>query len=205
VTEHRLYRSPNDRVIAGVAGGLAVWLNIDPSLVRIAWVLLAIFSGGIFVLVYFVMMIVVPLPPPGWMPPPMGGPAPGGWGSQDPGVGGWPGQGAPPPPGTAPGGAPGTAPGAVPGWTPPDATQPGWTPPANAWSSPPPGWTGPSRPIGGGNAGIVVGVILVGLGIWFLIDQYISIDWSLLWPAIVIVLGVGLIVAALQRGRTGSG
>ena len=36
----RLTRSPTDRVMAGVAGGLAVWLNIDPSLVRIAWVLL---------------------------------------------------------------------------------------------------------------------------------------------------------------------
>ena len=62
----RLYRSSSDRVIAGVAGGIATWLNIDPSVVLIAWVLLAIFSGGLFVLVYFVMMIVVPLAPPGW-------------------------------------------------------------------------------------------------------------------------------------------
>ena len=43
----RLYRHPTDRAIAGVAGGMAVWLDIDPSLIRIAWVLAAIFSGGI--------------------------------------------------------------------------------------------------------------------------------------------------------------
>jgi len=79
----RLYRHPTDRAIAGVAGGLAAWLNLDPSLVRVAWVLLAIFSGGIFVIVYIVMMIVVPLPPPGWIPRPRdGSPGPGtvpGW------------------------------------------------------------------------------------------------------------------------------
>ena len=47
----RLYRSSTDRVIAGVAGGLASWLRIDPSIVRVAWVVLAVISGGIFLLV----------------------------------------------------------------------------------------------------------------------------------------------------------
>ena len=73
----RLYRSPTDRVLAGVAGGLAVWLNLDPSLVRVAWVLLGIVSGGVFVLVYIVMMIIVPLPPAGWIPRPRDAAAPG--------------------------------------------------------------------------------------------------------------------------------
>ena len=63
----RLYRSPTDRVIAGVAGGLAAWLQVIRP-----WcgspVVLAVLSGGIFLLVYLVMMIVVPLPPPGWVP-----------------------------------------------------------------------------------------------------------------------------------------
>ena len=103
----RLYRSPTDRVIAGVAGGLAVYLNLDPSLVRVAWVLLAILSGGIFILVYFVMMIVVPLPPAGWVPRPRAGSGPM-WPS---GGSGW--QAGSPPPGSPP---PGTSPGAVPGW-----------------------------------------------------------------------------------------
>ncbi len=66
----RLYRSPTDHVLAGVAGGLATWLDIDPSLVRVAWVLLAIVSGGIFLIVYIVMAVVVPMPPPGWTPRP---------------------------------------------------------------------------------------------------------------------------------------
>ena len=59
----RLYRSRSDRVIAGVAGGLAEQLNVDPSLVRIVWVLLAIASGGILVIVYLVMAVIVPEAP----------------------------------------------------------------------------------------------------------------------------------------------
>jgi phage shock protein C len=189
-----LYRSPTDRVIAGVAGGLATWLDLDPSLVRIVWVLLAIFSGGIFLLVYFVMMIVVPLPPPGWVPsrvrgpgapPPSGGWQPGGW--QAPG-----GSNTPPQRSSAgsTGSVPGAAPGGTPGWTPPD----GWTqgPPGPGWS-----WSRRERT----NAGVVFGVILVGLGIWFLIDQYVHIDWRVVWPVIVIVVGAALIAGALGRGR----
>ncbi len=183
MTDH-LYRSPTDRVIAGVAGGLAVWLNIDPSLVRLAWVLLAIFSGGIFVLVYIVMMIVVPLPPPGWTPQRPAGGAPGGsWNG-----GGWtqPGQGG--------------------GWTQPGGwAQGGAPPPSGRWPSPPPaaqGWTPPSS---SRNAGIVVGAVLILLGAWFLVDRYVSIDWSLVWPVVVIALGLGLMAVAIRRGQAGDG
>jgi phage shock protein C len=56
----RLYRSREDRMLAGVAGGLAEMWDADPSLVRIAWALLVLFSGGIALLVYIVMAIVVP-------------------------------------------------------------------------------------------------------------------------------------------------
>ena len=45
------------------------------------------------------------------------------------------------------------------------------------------------------------GFVLVGLGVWFLIDQVVDIDWQLLWPVIVIVIGAALIVAAVRRGR----
>ena len=174
----RLYRSPTDRAIAGVAGGLATWLNIDPSLVRIAWVLLAIFSGGIFVLVYFVMMIVVPLPPPGWMPRP-----------RDAGT--WaPPSGADPVEGWGAGGGSGAAqdPGAASGWT---------TPPP-AWPAPPPGW---STQRAAERGSLVASGVLVLLGVWFLIDDYVHIDWSLLWPVVVIVIGVLLIAGAVRRGR----
>ena len=57
---NRLYRSRHDRMLAGVAGGLAEMWGADPSLVRVIWALLAVFTGGIALLVYIVMAIVVP-------------------------------------------------------------------------------------------------------------------------------------------------
>ena len=59
----RLYRSRDERVIGGVAGGLADYLGLDPALVRVLWVVLAILSGGGFVLAYIAMLIVVPEEP----------------------------------------------------------------------------------------------------------------------------------------------
>jgi phage shock protein C len=56
----RLYRSRRERVIGGVAGGIAESLHIDPTIVRVAWVLLALATNGLLVLVYFVMLFVVP-------------------------------------------------------------------------------------------------------------------------------------------------
>lgn len=56
----RLYRSRRDRMLAGVAGGLAEMWGADPSLVRIIWALLVILTGGAALLVYIVMAIVVP-------------------------------------------------------------------------------------------------------------------------------------------------
>jgi phage shock protein C len=61
----RLYRSRDDRMLAGVAGGVAESLDADPSLVRVVWATLGIFTGGIAILVYIVMAIVVPEAPAG--------------------------------------------------------------------------------------------------------------------------------------------
>ncbi|MBI4734103.1 MAG: PspC domain-containing protein, partial [Rubrobacteridae bacterium] len=58
----RLYRSRTNKVIGGVAGGLGDYLEIDPVIIRIAWVLLAIL-GGAGVLAYIVALIVVPEEP----------------------------------------------------------------------------------------------------------------------------------------------
>lgn len=56
----RLTRS-NDRFLGGVCAGLAEYFNLDVSLVRIAYVLLSIFSAGFpGVLVYIILWIVVP-------------------------------------------------------------------------------------------------------------------------------------------------
>ncbi len=58
-TQERLYRSTNDKVIGGVAGGLADYFNIDVVLARVIFVLLALFGGG-GVLIYIVMWIIIP-------------------------------------------------------------------------------------------------------------------------------------------------
>lgn len=59
----RLYRSRNEKVIAGVCGGLAEYFNIDPTLVRLAVVLLVIAGAGFPILAYIIAMIIVPKEP----------------------------------------------------------------------------------------------------------------------------------------------
>ena len=59
----RLYRSRDDRMLAGVAGGLAEMWGADPSLVRVIWALLVVFTGGVALVVYIVMAIVIPEEP----------------------------------------------------------------------------------------------------------------------------------------------
>jgi len=58
----KLYRSRNDRMISGVCGGLGEFFGIDPTLIRIIFVLLAIF-GGSGIVIYLVMLLVVPEQP----------------------------------------------------------------------------------------------------------------------------------------------
>jgi phage shock protein PspC (stress-responsive transcriptional regulator) len=55
----QLMRSQDDRVIAGVAGGIAAHYGIDPTLVRVVWVL-SLFFGGLGAIVYGVLWIVLP-------------------------------------------------------------------------------------------------------------------------------------------------
>ena len=76
---HRLYRSRNERMIAGVAGGMAEYLDVDPTVIRILWIL-ATFLGGITILLYPIMAIIVPLAP-------YGTPAPYGTAAGVPGTG----------------------------------------------------------------------------------------------------------------------
>ncbi len=55
----RLYRSSTDRVIGGVASGLANYFKLDPLLVRLLFVIFAIVGGGA-VLIYIILWIVTP-------------------------------------------------------------------------------------------------------------------------------------------------
>lgn len=57
--EKRLVRSINDRMVAGVASGLADYMNLDPTIVRLLFVLLAL-AGGPGLLIYIIMWIVMP-------------------------------------------------------------------------------------------------------------------------------------------------
>ncbi len=57
----RLYRSRRDRMLAGVCGGIAEYLEIDPILVRL--VFLALLFSGIGVLIYLVAWILIPEEP----------------------------------------------------------------------------------------------------------------------------------------------
>ncbi|HUR60928.1 MAG TPA: PspC domain-containing protein [Candidatus Thermoplasmatota archaeon] len=56
----RFFRSKSDRKLAGVCGGLAAYLNMDPTLVRILWVVLTIASFGVGVLAYLVFWMAAP-------------------------------------------------------------------------------------------------------------------------------------------------
>ena len=60
--EKKLYRSKSNRMIAGVCAGLAEYLNIDVSIIRILWALIAL-TAGVGVLLYIVCAFVVPEKP----------------------------------------------------------------------------------------------------------------------------------------------
>jgi phage shock protein PspC (stress-responsive transcriptional regulator) len=153
----RLYRSRRDSILGGVAGGVADYLDVDPSIVRIVWAVLALLTGGLFLVLYIVMWIVVPLDAFAATGPPSGA-APG-----------------PPAADAAAGEA------------------------APAWQ----GWVDERRARRGGSGGAVIfGLILIGVGIWFLIDRYVpAFDRDLVWPVALVVLGAALLIVSLRRPR----
>jgi len=55
----RLYKSKVDRKICGVCGGIAEYFNVDPTLVRVGWVLAA-FALGSGLLAYIIAAIIMP-------------------------------------------------------------------------------------------------------------------------------------------------
>jgi phage shock protein PspC (stress-responsive transcriptional regulator) len=132
----RLYRSRTNRVIGGVAGGIGEYLGIDPIIIRIIWVILALFAGA-GVVAYILAWIIIPERPAG--------------------------EGAPQAP--------------------------------EGFSS---------------EAGLIVGLILVGLGAWFLLTNLNLIPPPLfaalrtirlaLWPITLILVGIIIIIVA-SRGR----
>ena len=59
-SHRQLFRDEDNKIIAGVSSGLGHYLRIDAVWVRLLWVLLTIFSSGIFILVYILLWIIVP-------------------------------------------------------------------------------------------------------------------------------------------------
>ena len=189
MNEH-LYRSRDDRVLAGVAGGLAEIWDADPSLIRIVWVLLAFLTGGLAVLVYVVMAVVVPegdairdLPPaPSVDPDAAAAPA----AAEQPAVAG-----------------PAVAAAATP--------TPGTASDRRAARSAARRARRAARRErrGESSAGIVIGALLILVGGLFLVKEWLpAFDADLLWPLALVVLGVVILIVGFSRGSgtgTGSG
>jgi phage shock protein PspC (stress-responsive transcriptional regulator) len=228
VNPRRLYRSADDRVLAGVAGGLAAYLDVDPIIVRIIWFLSVFFTGSLTFWAYLIMIVVVPLEPSEW--PPQSPWAPGGapLGYQG-GYTPWT-TGAAPGAGTTPtgeaavaGASTGSAePGSAP-TTGPDATAPGMPPtaaPGGSWSN---GWSGNDwrgqrrqerwqrraecwqehaewrEYHGYGGPGLVFGLLLVLVGGLLAWHQFDpNFDLNVTWPVVIIAFGAILVASSLR-------
>ena len=59
--EEKLYRSKSDRMLAGICGGIGEYFQIDPTLVRLLWVIFSI--GGPGLLVYLIGIAIIPSEP----------------------------------------------------------------------------------------------------------------------------------------------
>jgi phage shock protein C len=190
VNPRRLYRS-RDRQLAGVAGGMAEYLNIDPTVVRVLWILAAILTGGLVLLAYIVLAIITPENP--YL---AAGPAPVGYPGYGPGAGAA-GYG---PTGYTQAANPTTASAA--GWSAPPAS-PTWSPDWAAAAAADAQARQQARGRGFGAAAIV-GTVLIVIGGIALADAALP-AWSsaaVLGPAVIIALGAAIVVASVRRTAT---
>ncbi|HEX7949056.1 MAG TPA: PspC domain-containing protein [Candidatus Limnocylindrales bacterium] len=196
MSEH-LHRSRTDRMLAGVAGGLAEMWDADPSLLRLVWALLVVFTGGIALVVYIVMAIVVPEEDEDEYLRPMPPFTPAGSSTAAASDAAAPTGVAQPAPG--PNAASAAAPGfeSVPVTAPPTYWMPGSGPSrADARAA----RRAARRQRGDGVAPAVIGVFLVLLGGFFLAREWLpDLDWNWFWPTMLIALGVLLLVLAMGR------
>ena len=56
----QLRRSRSDRMLGGVCGGIARYLGVDPVAVRVGYAILSFFRGGLGILAYFVLWLLMP-------------------------------------------------------------------------------------------------------------------------------------------------
>lgn len=55
----KIYRSKSDRLVAGVFGGLAEYFKIDPTILRLAWVLVTVFTGFVPGIVAYILAAMI--------------------------------------------------------------------------------------------------------------------------------------------------
>lgn len=60
----RLQRSRTEKMLAGVCGGLGEYFDIDPTIIRVLWVVVTL-MGGAGIIAYLILWVVVPLESPG--------------------------------------------------------------------------------------------------------------------------------------------
>ncbi len=181
--DYRLYRSRRDRMLAGVAGGLAEMWGADPSLVRIIWALLVIFTGGIALLVYIVMAIVIPEDElyPAQPPAPTAGH---------------------PTRSTLAGETASSLPLAETG----DTVQAGVSAEQARAEAIAARRAARAERGGGVSPGLLFGGFLVLLGVFFLVREYLpQIDFDWFWPLILVLLGLLLVMSAMGRGPRSGG
>lgn len=57
----RIYRSKKEKIIAGVCGGMAEYFNMDPTIMRLIWVIGTLITGGAGIIAYIIAWIIMPL------------------------------------------------------------------------------------------------------------------------------------------------
>jgi len=206
VNTKRLYRCREDRQIAGVAGGIAEYLEVDPTVVRILWIL-SVFLGGFTLLLYIIMAFIVPLEPVGYGYGAPVQPWPGT--PQAPSAGGGGATAADDLTGVADGasdvgdGAQGGA-GSAPAGPAPAAPAAAAVAPLASWHVQRVHAQAGERRERGGGATMVFGVLLVIFGGIALLGPMFP-GWIAgvhLGPAFLLALGIALVVASIRRPAT---
>ena len=60
MSDKRLYKSYVNSMVCGVCGGIAEYFNVDPTLVRLLWVLITCASFGTGIIAYIIAAIIIP-------------------------------------------------------------------------------------------------------------------------------------------------
>lgn len=224
MNQKRLYRSNDDRILAGVAAGVADYFDVDPVIVRIIWFLSVFFTGTLTFWAYIVMVIVVPPEPAEWEKGPQSPWAPGGAPIPNQSSTGYaanftPAPGDPAQPAADASASTDPNAPATEGQAPaadanvPPASAP-FTAAQNQWTPGPGDWRWQRRQDrwqrrqerwerrGSTSGGLMFGLFLIvvgGLLAWHQVDPHV--DLGLAWPIGVIALGILLIASSLGFNR----